>query len=64
MIWNINKQANKQTNKQSEQEKRIKKNEDSVKGASGTTTSIPTFTSQGYQIEKRQSKKLEICLKK
>ena len=32
--------------------------------ASEATSRVPTFTSSGYQKEKRKSKKLEIYLKK
>ena len=35
-----------------------------AEAASGTTSRVPTFVSQGCQKEKRKSKKLDIYLKK
>ena len=60
MIWNVRKQ--KRTN-QNKRKKEFKKTS-IVYAAFGTTSSTPTFASQGCQKEKRKSKKLEICLKK
>ena len=47
-----------------EEEKTIPTKMMMVEGASGTTSSIPTFTSRGCQKEKRASKKLKTHLKK
>ena len=46
-----------------QEEKRIQKNEDSINSLWDTLRG-PSFASQGCQMEKRKSKKLEIYLKK
>ena len=53
----------KHSQSEKQEEKRIQKNEDSIK-SSRTTSSIPTFISWGCQKEKRESNNLETYLKK
>ena len=60
-IWNISKKQTFNQNRMKKQE--FKKNRRGL-GTFVTTLNVPTSESQGYQKEKRKSKKLKTYLKK